>query len=78
MNTTILTRAQIKEGAKEGWADIRSLPYDTFFKKTATAKTVFVRQGYNAFSKRFDCLGWDTDAEAALKGDKLVFINFEY
>jgi len=74
----LLSKAEIKEGAVEGWATIRSLPFDTFFRKTPTAKTVFVRQEYNRFGKRFECNGWDTYAEAYLKGDKLVFINFEY
>ena len=33
----LLSKAEIKEGVVEGWATVRSLPFDTFFRKTPTA-----------------------------------------
>lgn len=65
---------------KDGWIKLKDLKRGEYFKKTETAKKVYIKEDYNRSTKKFDCVHeddvWGTGFE--FKGDKEVFINFEY
>lgn len=75
-----LTKKEIKEGSKEGYALLKNISKGTFFKKSEFSKQVFIRESFCRYARKYDCPKdsdvWGTPA--SLEGDKLVFINFTY
>lgn len=51
---------------------------ETFFKRKADAKGVFVVEHYNRTDKTFTCSNYETGAEIFLKATTTVHIGFEY
>ncbi|MCK5606455.1 hypothetical protein KAR91_31425 [Candidatus Pacearchaeota archaeon] len=61
------------------YIELRELKKGTFFKLTATAKKVFIKESYNKINKTFDCINFDDCNECILiKSNKKVFINFTF
>lgn len=57
---------------------LKSLPINTFYKLSETSKTVYQKLGYNRYAKKFDSQNQATCNYVQHKGEKMVFINFEY
>ena len=58
---------------------LKSLKQGEFFKRRPTSHTVYTRGQYDRSLKRFCCPDeGDISREICLKGDSLVYIDFEY
>ena len=50
-----------------------------FVKRTADAKTVYVKGAYDRATKRFTLTDWDdANHEIFVKADKTVFVGFDF
>lgn len=59
--------------------ELRKVKRGDFFKRTETAKTVFIRGEYDRESKRFSCIDFDDmNREIYLKANTRVFVGFDF
>lgn len=59
--------------------ELRKVKRGDFFKRTETAKTVYIRGEYDRESKRFSCLCFDDmNREIFLKANTRVFVGFDF
>jgi len=58
---------------------LKQTPKGEYVKRTATAKTVYVRGEYDPGTKRYSLIdAEDINREIFLKGNTPVFVGFEY
>ncbi len=57
---------------------LKSLPKGCFYKLSESSKTVYQKIGYNRAAKKFDSQNQTTCNYVQHKGEKMVFIDFEY
>jgi hypothetical protein len=76
--TTAAQQAQQAEQAGH-FMEMRSLKAGEYFKRTATAKRVYIKGDYCKARKVFDCQAADDiNQYTAAKADRLVFVGFTY
>ena len=58
---------------------LKQAPEGEYVKRTATAKTVYIRGAYDAGTKRYSLVDTeDINREIFLKGETLVYVGFDY
>jgi hypothetical protein len=58
---------------------LKQTPQGEYVKRTATAKTVYIRGAYDAGTKRYSLIdAEDMNREIFLKGNTPVYVGFEY
>jgi hypothetical protein len=61
------------------FVEMRSLKAGEYFKRTATAKRVYIKGDYCKARKVFDCQAADDINQfTAARSDRLVFVGFTY
>lgn len=62
-----------------GWQTIESVKKGDFFKRKYNSNTVFVKQGYNRFDKKYSANKFDDISDFMhFKKGTLVYTNFEF
>jgi len=58
---------------------VKQAPKGEYVKRTATAKTVYIRGEYDPGTKRYSLVDTeDINREIFLKGETLVYVGFDY